>query len=444
MTSKSTRFNRKQKYENIEQKLKKIPFKKYAEESNFKQRKPNKIKGKELMVAFFLMAMQGKNSFQHWAEQLGKLTGKNISKQGLWKRMTDRFNKFLLLILFDAMQQQTKDVQKQTKKHEWAKKFKRILLQDSTVLALPVWLAWCFPGNVSRGNKKAQLKIQLVYDILSDRLIAFEITAFTANDQSKSKDILSVATPEDLVIRDLGYFVLGSFNEMSDQGIGFISRLRYGVTIYDIRTGKEINLHKQIMKRGVFDKWVLVGRDQKTKARLVVQKLPEKQASERIRKAKNDRDKRLNHSKEFYEMLGYNIFITSEEQEEFSIAQIIQLYGLRWRIETIFKCWKSNFNLQRIIPQNCSLTKERVEAIIYIMLIFIILFQVTIYNAAQLAIEKTEKGIISLFKLSKFIANNIDLFLSKDLNLLMPKILYNCRYDKRSDRKNYIQKLILS
>lgn len=388
--------------------------------------------------------MQGKNSFQHWAEQVGIITGGSVSKQGIWKKVTVQLTGFLALILFDVLQQQVSTIHRQAKKYDWLKNYKRILLQDSTVIALPSWLSWCFPGNVSRGEKKAQLKIQVVYDILANHFVYFEITPFTANDQSKSKDILSIATPEDLVIRDLGYFVLESFNEMIDKQIPFVSRLRYGVKIYDTETGKEINLLKQLKKSGEFDKWVMLGKEQKLKVRLVARKLPQEQVANRIRKAKNNRDKRLNHSKEYYQMLAYNLFITTEDEEQFSITQIAQLYQLRWRIEIIFKCWKSNFHLQKLIPQNCSLTKERVEAIIYMMLIFILLFQGTIYNAALIAAEKVENCCISLFRLCKYIANNIDLFFENNLNAMMPQILYYCRYDKRCDRQNFAQKIKLS
>ena len=211
-----------------------------------------------------------------------------------------------------------------------------------------------------------------------------------------------------------------------------------------METGKKINLLKQLKKRGGFDNWVMIGKDKKIKARLVAVKLPQAQAANRRRKTKKDRDKRLNHSKEYYEMLGYSLYLTTEDKELFSADQITGLYGLRWRIETIFKCWKSNFNLQKLIPQNCSLTKERVEAIIYMMLIFILLFQVAIYNASLVAAEKIKNGHISLLKLCKYIASNINLFFENNLNEMMPQILYYCRYDKRYDRQNFAQKLKLT
>ena len=61
----------------VEQKLKKIPFDKLTRESGFKQRKEQKINGKGLLIAFILMVMQGKNSYQYWAQQLGMVNKKN-------------------------------------------------------------------------------------------------------------------------------------------------------------------------------------------------------------------------------------------------------------------------------------------------------------------------------------------------------------------------------
>ncbi len=444
MTPRSTRLKKKQKYINIEKKLKEIDFTRHAQKSGFKQRKERKIKGKTLFIAFMLMGLQGRNSFQHWAEQMGLLTGKTVSKQGIYKRMTSRLIKFLELALMDALLQQASFTHRRAKQCKMLYNYKRILLQDSTTIGLPSWLRWCFPGNVVRGEKNAQLKIQVVYDLVHNQFIHFEITPFTANDQSKSKDILSIATSGDLVIRDMGYFVLDNFEQMNGQKISFISRLKYAITMYDIQTGKQIDLRKVLRKRGYFDTWVTMGKKQKVNLRLVAIKLSSQQANARRRKARNDKRKRTNHSKEYYEMLGYSLFITSEKEEDISHSQVAQLYGLRWRIETIFKCWKSNFHLQQIIPQHCSLTKERVIATMYMMLLFILLVQVHIYNIAQYAAQRAGKGFISLYKLCRYIANNIDLILQEKLQTWMPHILYYCLYDKRQDRKNFVQNLILS
>lgn len=361
------------------------------------------------------------------------------------KRITERFTTFVLRVLFASFSLQVESVHKIVKQNSSLKRYKRVLVQDSTTINLPVCLSWCFPGNVSRGEKKSQLKIQVIYDILNNQFVHFEITPFTANDQSKSKDIVSIASEGDLVIRDLGYFALDCFQKINNSDMSFISRLRYGVGIRDKKTGKEIYLLKRLKKSGRFDQWVMLGSEKKVKVRLVAVKLSDQQANERRRKAKNDRDRRLNHTKEYYQMLGYSLFILNEGEDIFTPEQIAQIYGLRWRIEIIFKCWKSHFNLQTIIPQNTSLTKERIEAIIYMMLIFILIFQSSIYNYILDYIKNKKSDIlISLTKLSKFIALNIHMFFENDIETLCPQILYYCKYEKRKKRKNFLQNISLS
>lgn len=444
MTPKSTRIKKDKVPKNILQKLNKIPFNRYAVESRFKRREEKKISGKILLLAFILMALQGKNTFQQWSEQMAMLIGETVSKQGLWERVTDRLTQFLILVLRDALKQQATCIHSHARKCGSLTRYKRVLIQDSTTIALPSWLTWCFPGNVSKGEKKAQLKIQVIYDVIHNRFIYFEITPFTANDQSQSKKVLSIANGNDLVLRDLGYFGLPCFREMFCLGITFISRFQYGVKVYDIETGKEINMLKEIRKNKGIDRWVMLGSEAKLKVRLVAMALPSQQANERRRKAKGNRDKRLNHSKEYYALLGYSIFITSEPETTLTPKQILDIYGLRWRIENIFKCWKSHFFLQKLIPAQCSLTKHRAEAIIYMMLIFITVFQVNIYNFILMKAENTEECRISLCKLCRYIANNLSLFLEKDISSLLSQINYYCSYDKRKDRMNFVQKVHLT
>jgi hypothetical protein len=71
-------------------------------------------------------------------------------------------------------------------------------------------LAPDFPGAANQGNKKqATLKIQVIYDLLSETFAHFSLSGFTRTDQAASADVLTVAQAGDLVLRDLGYFVLG-------------------------------------------------------------------------------------------------------------------------------------------------------------------------------------------------------------------------------------------
>lgn len=428
----------------IYQKIKQLPFRKYAKVSGFSKRKSQKITAKSLLLSFFFMAVQGNNSFQLWAVQLNNLAGTTVSKQAIWKRITPCLVVFLKLILTDALLQQVNATQQKIKQGLIKiSDYQRVLIQDSTVIALPWWLVKYYPGNTSRGRRKSQLKIQVIYDLISNTFIYFEVTAFTENDQSKAKDILNIARKGDLVIRDLGYFSIDCFSKLNDIA-SFVSRVKYGVKIYDCKSGIEINLLKYLRKNNRFDQFVIIGTAKKVKVRLVVMPLQEEQANQKRCRAKSDRDKRKNHSQEYYELLGYCIFITTESKAKFSANQIAKLYGLRWRIESIFKCWKSQFKLQELIPKSCALNKVRVESIIYMMLIFIVLFQVAVYNYMVIKAEQKQNCSISLIKLCQFISNNIAKFFEKSLDKLEDGILYYCVYEQRNDRENYAAKLMFS
>ena len=278
MSPKSTRSKEGKVFNSITQKIKNIPIGQYARRSGFRQRKEKKITGKGMIIGFFLLAMQSKHTLQGWAEQLCLLNGKTVSKQAVWDRINDCFIRFLLMVLKYQFNHQSALDHKNVKSHPTLSRYKRILLHDSTTIALPDVLSIFYPGNVSRGKQKAILKIQVIYDLMSHRFVHFEITPFTANDQSKSDDIITVSHSGDLVIRDLGYFSLNCFEQMLTNKINFVSRVRYGVKIYNVHSQQEINLLAWLRKHHQFDQWVLLGKQHRVPVRLVVEPVPQQQA----------------------------------------------------------------------------------------------------------------------------------------------------------------------
>jgi hypothetical protein len=71
---------------------------------------------------------------------------------------------------------------------------------------------------------------------------------------------------------------------------------------------------------------VHIGVEKKEWVRLVMIPVPPKQRAERVRKAKEDRDKRLNHSKQYDQWIGYGIYIISVTKEVWSSKQVLQGY----------------------------------------------------------------------------------------------------------------------
>lgn len=141
--------------------------------------------------------------------------------------------------------------------------------------------------------------------------------------------------------------------------------------ILDPQSLKRIDLLKRLRSYAQFDQNILLGAEQKVQVRLVALPVPEQVANERRRKAKNHRDKRRNPSKEDLDLLGWNIFVTSVESSIWSPETIQNVYGVRWRIEIIFKSWKSHFSL----TMTATGSADQVEALIWAKLFAICLFQ---------------------------------------------------------------------
>jgi hypothetical protein len=380
--------------------------------SRFVKRKPKKISAYHYVLGFLAMCA----------------SGKAVSRQAVWERMTVRAASFAEALLKHIL---AKTAGSSKIDSRLLAPFGRVLLQDSTVLKLPDTLAELFPGNTSRGEKKSQVRIQTILNLKGLRFLHFGLSGFTKNDQSASSEILPVARKGDLVIRDLGYFVLATFSEMLNSGVHFLSRLRFGVCI-KTPDGKPLNLSKMLKKKHIVDIRVLVGK-QEVPVRLIMIPLPEAVADERVRKAKSDRDKRLNHNAEYYLWLRYAIFITSVDEQTWTPKQAEEVYRIRWQIEIIFKSWKSGAGLNTILHEKVA-DAERVKTVLYLFLLFICLVTEQIINPVIHRIRKKSNRELSIIKAINFIMRNLVEVLSHTTTKLTSLMQKHCCYDKRKDR----------
>jgi hypothetical protein len=441
----STNSNKTNKGEKsyIEQKLNKIPLEKLSKESKFSKRKQKKITAKDFLLGFFLMGNNpGDKSYRNWAIKIGLLIKDKVSKQALWKKMQEEqivFLKKVLTVIIKGFIGQ--------KKATKLKMFNDVIIEDSTHIKLNDKLYKEYPGNENQNKttKKAILKIQAAYSITRRRFIRFAITSFRDNDQGYSQKILQVVKKGDLLIRDLGYFVLKSFKDLNKEGVYFISRLWKGINVLSKKDGTVIDLAKMLKKRGQLDIEVFLGKQEQLPVRLIALPVEEKVANERRRKAKSNRDKRCSPNKEHLYLLGWELFITNVTKETLTTENIAELYFIRWRIETIFKSWKSYFRITDI-PEDTN--KIRIESYIYYMLIFITLFQVHFYNYCLSKTKSQTRGI-SLMRFIQYVTGNMILILQFNLGgtlqnekFLLDQINYYCPYESRNDRVNFYQKIL--
>ncbi len=373
------------------------------------------------------------NTYSSWASAIGMIIGKEVSKQALFKRMNERTEAFASQLFSHVLKAKLKVL----KQDRLFALFGRVLLGDSTTLSLPQILAQDFPGNVSRGEQKAVARLQCIINIKSMQWLHLSLKAFTDNDQSASSDVLSLLKKGDLLIRDLGYFVLKSLAAIIEKKAFFISRLRYGITLYD-EAGEEIGWKKLCKQKGIIDRKILIGKKERIPVRIIMIPLPAGQVEERTRKAKKDRDKRLNHSEDFYQWIKYSVFITNVEEETLSSKKIAEVYKIRWQIEILFKSWKSGGHLQELLHEKCT-NIYRVKTTIYLLLMLFCLIMEQVYVKHYKSIEKKYGRYISLIKLLSYVCNNLVKMITASSQRQKEQLYKHCCYEQRNDRINMAQ-----
>lgn len=404
------------------------------------QRKPKAITPLLFVQSAILLVSQSVVSLSRWAVLLGLLGNCSVAKQSLWERLTEGavalLQQTLGLVLAERIKAQAAELPQRLRM------FTRVLIQDSTAIALCPSLARVFPGSRNQcGTKHGQLKIQALYDLLSQRFVSFSLSGFNRNDQAAAPDVLSHLKKGDLVLRDLGYFVLDTFERIALAGAFFLSRLRLDTALFDPQTQKPLSLLKALRRYGQLDCPVLLGQ-QKLPARLVAIKLPEAVAAERRRKAKQNRDKRCRTNPTRLALLGWAIFITNVSPEKLSARSVAQVYGLRWRIETIFKTWKSHFRITEV-PKGSA---EQLRAVIYARLIFLTVLIQFCSGSWQEAWQTHSTPPRSLLKTAALLG---DFFLQLCLEAwniriseaLLLQLDYHGRYDRRK-RQNFVDSLM--
>lgn len=417
-----------------------------ARESGYYLQEAVKVSASSLVSGFFNMMKLGINTLSAWCVEIGLQGHCTVHKSSLHERLGPRTLSFVEAVLSRTMELRMK--------HSGAKQgvreennallshFGNVLLCDSTCSKLPSNLAEYFPSSHSHGEAAATLRVQTIYSYRYEQFECFKIGSFRNNDQSESSLILDVARVGDLVLRDLGYFVLENFRKLSNRGIFFISKFRPSTNLYDARTGEKIDLLVQLNHKKRLDLPVLIGATEKIPVRLVAEKLPEEVARKKRQKARDDRNKKTNHSEEYYELLGWVVFITNVGEQILTPQQVAQVYRIRWFIEIVFKAWKSHFNFTKMFEKQ-KMNYWRAHITIALILIRIAYWSMEVFRYIKNGVaEKTNRpmSILKYFTVLNLLSDQITTIRHlNELDPLIPQFVVHATYEQRKKRQNFKQ-----
>ena len=420
-------------FRDVRHRLDQLPAESFARASGFLKRSPRKIPIPALLAALVALGSETVLSLERIAKVIGLAASLPYSTQAFHERLSSKIEGFLTRVAAALLQRSAAPAGHRG----WLSSFPRVLLQDSTCESLPKHLAKPFPGSKNqRRRHHGTLKLQFITDLLGGSVLHWALSGFTRNDQAASGDILQIAQPGDLVLRDLGFFSLKVFRSLGQLGAYFLSRCKHGLNFYDPETGQQVDVIRHLKAHSRFDGWVLAG-EEKVRLRLVIEPVAEEVANERRRQARRNRDQRLRPSKERLFLMGWNMFLTNVQAEVWPPKALFWVYRLRWRIEMVFKSWKSHL---RFVEFN-----KRNELMVRVSVLTKLLYCMLIAKCANtLELLCGQQKHVSLLRVARVVGQCACLFAAAVLQLtpaqwLAHQVREHIFYEKRSDRKNFYE-----
>jgi len=411
-----------------------------AFDTKFCHRAYRKVSPKLFLLSCFMCFTKSNFSLRQWAICLSQLAGNIVSHQSLDKKLHFNRKDFVSELVNKLCLQNLSNVSAQTT--GILSRFNRVLVQDSTLVNLPQ-SHYGYSSGISNGNSvKAMGRIQVVFDLVSNAVIKMEKCTYTSNDRSYAREIIKLLNKGDLLLRDLGYFVTSVFKDIHNIGAFYISKLSVGICIFDEKTGEEIDLVKLIKakeKKGIFkfDMTVLLNKKEKIRVRVFGYKVSAEQAMKKRQQQINSRHKDCTISNKSKFLANYNIYITNITEEEISGMELFEIYKLRWTIEIMFKEWKQNFDLNKLMYCSKTPSEARSEMLLNLLLLYILIITGPQFLQLKLRIYEKYGKHLSPIKFSKFWRNNYEPDMDFNQDLYLELLARFACYDKRTDRKSF-------
>jgi len=400
-------------------------------------RPPRKIEIIDLLSAVCTESIQGLTSYNDVASRIDADSGKNPSRQAVAKRMNKGLSLLLEKILEQAIEHKVSSKYPQPAQGLCAN-YKRILVQDSTVIKLPTWLYEKFSGVSNAHGKSCNARIQATYDIANMTFISFSIDTYSKNDLAAAPELEILEG--DLTLRDRGYLSSEEISRQIKIGADTIYRHKTNTVYLDIKTGKPINLAALLKKHGCLDQDVMLNDRMKTTVRLVAAPVNEEIVNIRRMKAKKEAHGH-NPSDAVLALMGWTIFLTNIPRDKSSFEKILAIYGLRWRIEIIFKAWKSHVNFSALHR----VSQTQLYILLKARLLMITVMTNLLYKRCYEKLKHCHGTELSLLKFINYLirkSHQIAIILSSlsnnkcQVSRIWDSLEKYCCYDKRK-RKNY-------
>jgi hypothetical protein len=274
--------------------------------------------------------------------QMAAACGVCIRPQGLARRFTPAAAQMLKQVLDAAVAQvlATEPVALPL-----LQRFAGVYLQDCTVITLPPALAsvWSGCGDATADGHTAVLKLGVRLDLLRGTLHGPILAAGRTHDRTVANELPALPAGS-LRLSDLGFFSLRELASQDEDGRYWLTRIQTGTAIVDT-TGRRWDLPDLLEQhvRSLTELPVAVGAGERLACRLIAVPVPAAVANQRRRRMKAEEHRRGQAvTADRLRLAAFTVFITNVPTDLLAPAEALVLARARWQIELLFKCWKSD------------------------------------------------------------------------------------------------------
>ena len=299
----------------------------------------------------------GLASLNQIAAGLGERTRRTMARQSLHERFDIRSSAFLMSVLCELTRQRFEPAADAI----GGGAVRRILIEDASFQVMPKTNAASFPAHGNHHGATAGVKIDLAYDLLSGKVVSHSLESATAQDKAIGRELVVEVRPGDLVLRDMGYFVLGEFTAIEECGAWWLTRLPLttGVVLED---GTPLEKLLKQRRHDLHDLGVTVGEEGKRCRLIAVRADPEVADARRARRRAKARKSGKPPCPKGLVRDGWHLMLTNLGKEQADVAQLAAVYRARWAVEIQFRAWKQSLNLSKAL--NRTSNEHHMEALV--------------------------------------------------------------------------------
>ena len=369
--------------------------------------------------------------------QMGRACGLAVTPQALDQRWNERTANFLQAILQACV---LKRIGGEQVKSDLLRRFKQIVIEDSSVVTLPKTLVEQWRGCGGDGGQSA-VKLQTGLEMLHGCLDGPHLVAGHMHDRKASQAHHQPMGGGGLRLVDLGYWSLSDWQSANQAGSLWLSRMKSNVLIRHNHKQLTVAAWCQNCSGNRFDETVLLGQKMRVSARILGVRVSAETAQERRRKLKRASQKRGQIvSTERLTLCDWTVIVTNLPSEQLTFDEAFVLLGYRWQIELLFKLWKS----EGLIDEWRTTNPWRCLCELYAKLIAMVMqqwvFAATIWQFPDRSWVKAAR-IVRSHVLCFALTLNKRIQLQQALNTLARILSQGCRINKSSKKRTTHQKL---